>query len=284
MKRSIKFYATAILMIGGLALMFNSCNQEDELIIDEQDQIQTDFNLGCNLLPVDEYQALPKAKADLSYLKSAPISFNLETPPVGNQGGEGSCVAWGTTYAARSIEWQSVNGGTWSYSTNIFSPEFVYDQIKISDCGSGSYVTSGLNLLVNQGVCTWTTMPYSDSNGCDLIPNSTQQAEAAIYKVLSWSTVANNPDAIKAQLLAGNPVIVAGPVTNDYMYLADGNVLERKKGRTLGGHCYCVVGYDDTVGAFKFLNSWGTNWASSGYGWISYDFVTSWFQELYILN
>jgi hypothetical protein len=38
-------------------------------------------------------------------------------------------------------------------------------------------------------------------------------------------------------------------------------------------HAMCIVGYDDTKfgGAFEIVNSWGDNWANSGFIWIRYD-------------
>jgi C1A family cysteine protease len=34
-----------------------------------------------------------------------------------------------------------------------------------------------------------------------------------------------------------------------------------------------VVGYDDEKNAYRIANSWGTDWADNGYGWIDYDFM-----------
>jgi len=47
-----------------------------------------------------------------------------------------------------------------------------------------------------------------------------------------------------------------------------------------GGHANVAVGYDDNLmigpdkGALLIRNSWGTSWASAGYGWLSYKYVT----------
>ena len=44
-----------------------------------------------------------------------------------------------------------------------------------------------------------------------------------------------------------------------------------------GGHAMVIVGYDDNLaytggtGAFKVLNSWGTDWGNSGYFWLTYN-------------
>jgi len=71
-------------------------------------------------------------------------SDSLYFPPIGNQGSEGSCVAFSlgyytsTFYEARDRNW-NLSGATWeggfygapsdSYQDRIFSPDFVYHQI-----------------------------------------------------------------------------------------------------------------------------------------------------------
>lgn len=35
-------------------------------------------------------------------------------------------------------------------------------------------------------------------------------------------------------------------------------------------HCVAIVGYDDTRGAWKIKNSWGTDWGEGGYMWVKY--------------
>src|SRR5207249_6393356 len=86
---------------------------------------------------------------------SLPSSYQLVTPPIGNQGYEWTCAPFATTYAARSIEqYYRTNATGYSYSTNIFSPEYVYDLTKFSDCSSGTAITTTLDLMKNKGVCT----------------------------------------------------------------------------------------------------------------------------------
>ncbi|NOQ28398.1 MAG: hypothetical protein GQ564_23795, partial [Bacteroidales bacterium] len=153
----------------GAMLFITSCEKEETFVPSNDNAVS--YNLGCEFLSAAEYAAIPVAEA--LNLKVLPTSVDLVVPPVGNQGGEGSCVAWGTTYAGRSTSYQNTNGGTYNFGVNIFSPEYVYNQVKVSDCNSGAYTTDGLDLLVNQGACTWNTMPYTDVD-CDDMPNSTQ--------------------------------------------------------------------------------------------------------------
>ncbi len=276
----------SLFLLVALSTALVACNKEAAVEPQQDAQLNTPVmhELGLNFLPRIDYEAIQAAQMPEGInLKALPVSITLTSPPVGDQGGEGSCVAWGTTYAGRSTLWLKTHAGSWSQSVNIFSPEYVYNQIKAAkSCGSGAYVTTGLNLLKSKGACTWTSMPYTDVS-CTLLPTAAQNTEAAKYKISGYSTVAITTDAIKAQLYAGNPVIVGGSVNMAFEYLANNAVLGAFKKPSLGGHCYCVVGYDDAKSAFKFQNSWGTSWASAGFGWISYANIKSWWTEAYVM-
>jgi len=279
MKKSIFTFFTIALIIS----VFISCTKENASL-QQSGQDTPQYSMGCQLLPSAEYEAIPLATPEYE-LKALPLFINITSPPVGNQGGEGSCVAWGTTYSGRSIDWYVTYGNSsYSKTTNIFSPEYVYNQIKVTaSCGSGAYVTTGLNLLKSQGVCTWASMPYTDVS-CSTWPNSTQIEEAANYKISGYNRVSIIANTIKTWLSENKPVIVAGPVNSAFMNLKKDQILGKFTGRSLGGHCYCLVGYDDAKGAFKFQNSWGSNWATGGYGYISYTYIKSWFQEAYVIT
>lgn len=278
MRKLIKF----ILLLLAIGLAFSACKKEVTPI--QQDQLPN-YELGLIFLPADEYARLPDAPLPEGIdLKALPTSAFLPTPPVGDQGSEGSCVAWGTAYAARSIDWQAKNGGSYSYSTNIFSPEYVYNQIKVSSsCSSGAYVISALDLLKRQGVCRWSMMPYTNGD-CSTKPSNIQKMDAAKYKIKGYGKATLTASFLKAQIAAGKPVIVGGPVNSAFMRLAPDAVLGTFVKPSLGGHCYCIVGYDDSKNAFKFINSWDITWASSGYGWINYSNIKEWWTEAYIIN
>ena len=48
-----------------------------------------------------------------------------------------------------------------------------------------------------------------------------------------------------------------------------------KNERFVGGHALCCVGYDDDQQHFIVLNSWGTVFGQSGYGFIPYVFIAN---------
>ncbi len=238
-------------------------------------------NTGAMLLPESQYDKLQKvenANTTLVY----PASYYLSCPPIGNQGSEGSCVAFGTAYAARSIaRYYKTGASSYSYSSNIFSPEFIYNQIKISTCAGGSYATDAFNKMAyylpwgsGGGVCTWTKMPYSSTNGCSTMPNASQVSNASLYSISGYATVNSVTNDIKNQLVQNRAVVVCGPVDTKFQNLAYGaTYTSYNSAQKVGNHCYTVIGYSDAKHAFKVMNSWGTNWATSGYAWIDYDVV-----------
>jgi C1A family cysteine protease len=212
-----------------------------------------------------------------------PASYILTTPTPGSQGSEGSCVAWAAA-SARSIEqYYRTNATSYSNATNIFSPEFIFNQIQTGGCGSSS-MYDAMGLMTNKGVCTWQSMPYSSSNGCSLMPGTSQYAEAANYKIGSFSIVyGNDTTAIKSALAAKHPLASIVVIDNNF-YNAGPGYIWSSKGTGVIGHALTIVGYDDSKHAFKAMNSWGTTWGDGGFIWIDYSFLKSVAYELFVIN
>ena len=201
-------------------------------------------------------------------------SFELVTPPVGNQGNEWVCVPFATAYAARSIEqYYRTNASSYSYSANIFSPEYVYDQTKFSDCGSGTAITTTLDLMKNKGVSLWATLPYDDMNGCDASIATPYDGQAAVYKISSYGKLVNNDvTGIKTMLVNNHPVIASLALDNSFLNAGPGFIWSTYSGSGGAGHTLIICGYDDSKQAYKVMSSWGTGWGDAGYSWISYSF------------
>jgi hypothetical protein len=115
---------------------------------------------GALFLSDAEYANLPRpnwnvlrqnAPNSLSTI-STPITSKivmLNTPPIGDQGSEGSCVGWAVGYSALGIlMYPQYNN--WNSARR--SPNYVYNQIKgTSNCLSGSLPKDALNLVCSQG-------------------------------------------------------------------------------------------------------------------------------------
>ena len=204
-----------------------------------------------------------------------PASAQLIMPPVRNQGGEFSCVAFAAGYAARSAEQFYKTGASgYNNATNIFSSEFLYNQTKFGDCGAGTSVTTVLEFMKANGICSEQSMPYSDLNGCSLLPNSSQTSEAANYKINSYSVISKSDiSAIKTMIVNKHPLILTVNLDASFTNAQPGFIWKSYSGADGFGHALVICGYDDSKRAFKVMNSWGTNWGDAGYSWIDYDFL-----------
>lgn len=200
----------------------------------------------------------------------------LVMPPVGNQGSEGACVAFAIGYAARSAEqYYQTNSASYNNSTNVFSPEFLYNQIKFSlDCTSGTSMQTALDFIKINGISTFQSMPYSSTNGCSLLPTSAQLAEALNFKIGGYSKIiTTDKAAIKAMISQNHPVIITIIADNSFVNASTGFIWKTYSGSGTLPHCIVICGYDDTKNAYKVMNSWGTGWGDAGFSWIDYDFL-----------
>lgn len=215
-----------------------------------------------------------------------PSKVSLYMPPVGNQGSEGSCVAWAVAYYARSAEaYYRTGASAYSFSTNILSPEFLYNQTKSSlDCSSGSSVLNVLDFVVRNGVCTWQSMPYS-SGSCSLLPTSQQSSEAVAYKVNSYSAVLTTDiTAVKTLLSQKHPLLLGVSTDQQFDNAGPGFIWSAYGPVITSLHEVTICGYDDALQAFKIVNSWGTSWGDAGYSWISYNFLSRLNNYVFTLN
>ena len=88
-------------------------------------------------------------------------------------------------------------------------------------------------------------------------------------------------DIVKKAVVEGSPVAISFLLPPSFQKInsAIWTVDEKEKVGEWkhGSHAMCVVGYDDAIagGAFRVLNSWGTNWGDRGLIWIKYSDFTS---------
>jgi C1A family cysteine protease len=218
----------------------------------------------------------PPDSTFISIPTTLPANCSLAMPPVRYQGTEGSCVAFAVTYARACEQYYKTGAVHYSDTINVFSPEYVFNQVSEPD-GTGSGVIKSLDLLKSQGVCTWHTMPYSSYNGYSQMPTAAQIDEAVRYKISSWSKIlSSDQQAIKAMIARNHPVIASFKVDQSFYNATPGFIWKSLTGNA-GSHTMALCGYDDSKHAYKAINSWGTAWGDAGYIWIDYDFfpVTS---------
>ena len=229
------------------------------------------FALGMIALDPTEYSAIPTAM--MPSMGELPDQVDLSPlfPDAGNQGQQGSCVGWAVAYALKTYQENAEHGwGTASHATQ-YSPAYVYNQIKVSDCNSGAYISHAFRLLEEQGCSTWATMPYNSSR-CDESPSIEAREEAYDYRI-SFARRVSPQDIteLRAQLAAGQPIVIGARIYTNFFYLRGDSIYDEIEGAWQGNHAMCIVGYDDATETFELINSWGRGWGEQGYARITYD-------------
>jgi hypothetical protein len=216
---------------------------------------------------------------------SLPTSVILVTPTPGSQGGIGSCAAFATVYGARSIEQYYKTGSTtFSTLTNTFSPSYTFNQLAQGSCGSSS-LYGNLSILYNQGVCTLSSMPYNDYNGCSIQPSANQVSEAANFKIKSFSLIyTSDITAIKSMIASNHSMAISIRYDDIFLNAGTNTIWKTTTGLIYGSHAILICGYDDSKHAFKIMNSWGTSWGNGGFSWIDYDLLPNLTGSGYVMS
>jgi len=236
--------------------------------------------MGC-LIDDSAYNAIPRKATYLTRDYSImPTSYSLKQycPYPRGQGNNGTCTAWATAYAARTIAEAVEN--KWVNRTQItaeaFSPSFIYARSRDDheNCQSGSFIEKSLAIMKNEGVVKFSRF----SDDCvSFVPEALMQ-EAKQYRIAGYMTLFNFASSYavkinetKQAISQNKPVIIAIICYNSF--LQTGEIWDGSADHYRGYHAVCVIGYDDNKngGSFQVMNSWGEKWGKEGFAWVSYD-------------
>ena len=210
------------------------------------------------------------------------VSLEQFCPPRLNQGQQGSCVAWASAYAARTIV--QAKATAQDPSTAAFSPSYLYNQIKLPNC-QGAYIFKGMENMLQGGVLPYSKFGYTDQS-CSKEPNAQERQQAQQFRIKGFQRLTLGSDdqrtdmlAMKQHLAQGSPVVIGMMVGGSFMQEMEGQEAWIPTDRDFqmpgfGGHAMCVVGYDDyrfgDTGGFLIMNSWGKEWGRNGLAWVPY--------------
>jgi C1A family cysteine protease len=213
--------------------------------------------LGLGWLPED---VPADSRVTPVYAAALPTHFDWSNwmTSVKNQGGCGSCVAFGAVGATEAQYRIAYNNPTWGLD---LSEQHLFS-CGGGQCGYGWYISAALNRLRDYGTPDEACFPYqaqdrSCSGGC-----SDWQSRAS--KISSWSWVANNAGAIEAALMNG-PLVAGFTVYRDFYGYHGGVYHWDRVSQSVGGHAIVIVGYDSNEQYWIVKNSWGSYWGESGY-------------------
>ena len=219
-------------------------------------------SLGISVGEIPDYQ--PDTTSSLK------DSVLLDMPASGNQGSQGSCAAWAVVYGLGSYYVHTLSGKAYSDTGNL-SPKFTYNQIAKGNCGCTSLIDN-LYLLREEGAASLGFMPY-DPSECVLQPDSLQTRDALNNRIKNFSRVdMHNLSLIKRALSEKKPLVFAINVDDGFKQLDSPFIWKDHTGSAGEGHAMVIIGYDDSKGSLRVLNSWSTAWADHGEAWIDYTF------------
>lgn len=266
MKRNITLYISIIISISALA----------------QDIVE----YGTGLVRDNEaYEKIPLKPTLLSRdYEVLPEGYSLRKycPKTGSQGSYGTCSAWSTTYAARTIA-EAIKWG-WTDPATItqeaFAPLFVYAQNKEkrdSSCLHGIRINEALETLKTKGA----PKKKNFNVQCANYTPRWMVDEAEDFKIENYFTLFNyrctsrdeKINKVKKAVSQERAVIICMNMPRSFRSAGDIWNVNDPNEPIYEYHAMCVVGYDNQKegGAFLIMNSWSERWGNGGYTWVKYD-------------
>ena len=246
--------------------------------------------MGANFDMATIAQTPRKVQLSFQSFRGMPEQASLEQycPTPGDQGNHGTCVAFANGYGIATLLYAKAHDITDKSIIDkyIFSPAFLYELIKDptdGDCQFGSDPIQALVMLIDTGNALIKTVPYY----CGVSISDQAWREAENYKISDASILFAPEDyakpademisSSKKAILEGSPISGGFHLPESFFSIKTdvwtSDPSEVDKDWKHNGHAMAVVGFDDNKygGAFRILNSWGTEWADHGYVWMRYD-------------
>lgn len=196
-----------------------------------------------------------------------PSSVNWRTrgymTPVKDQGGCGSCVAFGNVAALEAM--YKINCSAPQLNVDLSEAQlfYCYGFSDTANC-KGWYTHRGADFLKSNGVVFESDFPYVQHyHKC-----KSGLEDKDFIKISGYKTLTSHSQ-MKEWLANKGPVVADYIVYEDFFQYRSG-IYRRASNTRKGGHCICVVGYDDINQCWICKNSWGANWGESGYFRIRY--------------
>jgi C1A family cysteine protease len=226
----------------------------------------------------------PEDSRDLKYSSFKPhaglpsvVDLRPKMPQIWDQGQLGSCTAHGIgrafVYAEKKIGLPELMPSRLFLYFNERMEEGTIDQ------DAGAIIRDGIKACNIYGIADESLWPYDITKFKDK-PTSNVYDNAKTDRIRYYASVeTTNLDSVKLCMFHGYPIVFGFEVFPNFESYTTG-VLQKPGifDNSLGGHCVCTAGYDDSKQAILVANSWSANWAAyGGYFWMSYSYFTSHF-------
>lgn len=202
----------------------------------------------------------------------APPSYDLTNvggknfiTDVKNQRNCGSCVAFGTIAAVEGTVRVARTDATLAVDLSEAHLFYCHGAAEGRNCGNGWWPDNALNAFRDTGVVDDPCFPYTPG---DQPCRPCSDWQNRVTKIVSWSQV-TTISAMKDWLSTKGPLAACFKVYDDF-YSYHSGIYRHVTGAFVGGHCICVVGYNDADGYWICKNSWGTAFGENGFFRIAY--------------
>jgi len=186
------------------------------------------------------------------------------TTPIRDQGGCGSCVAFGTLAALEALLKIRVYEDA-SRAIDLSEAHLLW-------CGGGScggwHMNNACDYLKNNGVPDEACFPYKPTTMSCANTCSDWTSRIDHTKIPSWTNT-KDVNTMKTNLVNNGPQITGMAVYNDF-FNYDSGIYKHVTGGLAGYHCVAVMGYNESGDYWICKNSWGTDWGESGWFRIAY--------------
>ncbi len=223
------------------------------------------------------------------------ISLEPFVPKVRSQGDSENSGGWAVGYYFASTEWAMIS----NQSNKAVATAFAYDPWFLNQassldgdgCSGEVYLSDLCQNLVDNGAKRLNIEPS------DCHPTATFDKSHSLldFQEVMRLTRQDGPDSnnilsVKYALANYHAVVFSMNVPESFEYVArDGmfrpSQAERDRTTPTNAHALTIVGFDDDLfgGAFRVVNSWGTEWGDEGYCWISYEDFNRFQQAAYMI-
>jgi len=240
---------------------------------------------GDNTSPEEFERILKTADRATRDFTNLPPSFTLKkyAPVPQNQDPYGTCVAWSSAYAARTISYaikrNMINAD--SIKKYAFSPGYLYYKVKAAtdvDCSAGASILTAMEVMTSNGAM----LKKEGLVDCAVnIPEKAELQKAAPYKIKTFLSLVKKMDSItkneiikiKKSLTEKKPVVISMKIDDMFQTVPLSGIWSPETDFVkIASHAMCIVGYDDKIGggSFEVMNSWSTKWGNKGFFWLSY--------------